>query len=615
MKKQYIFLATAFLMTFAYVISAKAEPSNLALNKSVTTSSGNGSLAVDGNDQTRWESAFEDPQWIYVDLEDQYHIAEVIINWEAASAKVYEVEVSDDATDGSWTSIYSETNNPGAGIRDMIVNGTGRYIRIYGTERNLTYGYSIFELEIYGVAANETRTLSRIDLTAEKTIIKTNTPVQLQAMGYDQFDLKMLVDPVWSSNGGSVSEEGIFSATTPGTYTITATSESISGTISIEVQGDPVLSRLVISPDDTQTTLGNDVTFTASGYDQFGDEIAAEIAWSSDNNGSIGQTTGLFTADKVGTFTITATSGTVTESTTLTVKAVNIAINKTAVASNEVQSASLAVDGDNGTRWETEHSAPQWIYIDLEDMYLLNFMEIIWEGASAADYTIDISSDATNWQTVYSVSDITETARTDAFEFFANARYVRMMATERTTPWGISIYEWIVNGEIPQVAKTLNSISVSTDITTLEAGEQVQLSAFGYDSDLTPYPIAPVWSVDNSGDISTEGLFTATSAGTYRVTVQDGSISGYIDMTVNGTSTSLDKQSASIKVSGQNSIICVDNLNPEKHQKIEVYSSNGQLLKSQLVKNSQTQISGFNKGLVIIKISGKENFTRKISIQ
>ena len=64
---------------------------NLALNKSVTTSSQEGAfggdLAVDGDDQTRWSSLFSDPQFISVDLENIYQINEVVLLWEVASAK------------------------------------------------------------------------------------------------------------------------------------------------------------------------------------------------------------------------------------------------------------------------------------------------------------------------------------------------------------------------------------------------------------------------------------------------------------------------------------------------------------------------------------------------
>jgi len=61
--------------------------------------------AVGGNTATRWASVYTDPQWIYVDLGTTTNIKRVVLNWEAAYAKAYSVQVSNDAV--NWTNIYS----------------------------------------------------------------------------------------------------------------------------------------------------------------------------------------------------------------------------------------------------------------------------------------------------------------------------------------------------------------------------------------------------------------------------------------------------------------------------------------------------------------------------
>ena len=130
-------------------------PQNIALGKPATASSEENAgtaatLAVDGNAVTRWSSIHEDPQWIEVDLEGVYNISQVVLVWETASAKTYDIEVSVNGAD--WTSIYSTSTGPGA-TEELDVSGTGRYIRMYGTERNTPWGYSLFEFEVYGVPA------------------------------------------------------------------------------------------------------------------------------------------------------------------------------------------------------------------------------------------------------------------------------------------------------------------------------------------------------------------------------------------------------------------------------------------------------------------------------
>src|ERR1035437_1369841 len=129
---------------------------NRALGRPATSSSTESasypaSYAVDGNTGTRWSSAFSDPQWIQVDLGSSYAINRVRLNWEAAYANAYQVQVSFDAV--NWTSIYSRTSGAG-GINDLTVSGTGRYVRMYGTTRATVYGYSLWEFEVYGNPVN-----------------------------------------------------------------------------------------------------------------------------------------------------------------------------------------------------------------------------------------------------------------------------------------------------------------------------------------------------------------------------------------------------------------------------------------------------------------------------
>jgi hypothetical protein len=111
--------------------------------------------AVDGNTGTRWESAYSDPQWIYVDLGAVKTITEVRIDWQHAAAKDYHVDVSNDAT--TWSAaIVTKTGLPAVDHRIDDLTGlsaSGRYVRIYGTARATVYGYSIWELQVFGFDA------------------------------------------------------------------------------------------------------------------------------------------------------------------------------------------------------------------------------------------------------------------------------------------------------------------------------------------------------------------------------------------------------------------------------------------------------------------------------
>jgi beta-glucosidase len=124
---------------------------NAALDQPVTASSTESSAypvsaAVDGDTTTRWSSAFSDPQWLEVDLGSSLPICQVVLNWEAAYATAFQIQVSADNT--TWTPIYSTTTGTGA-IQTLNVSGTGRYIRMYGTARATGYGYSLWEFSVY----------------------------------------------------------------------------------------------------------------------------------------------------------------------------------------------------------------------------------------------------------------------------------------------------------------------------------------------------------------------------------------------------------------------------------------------------------------------------------
>jgi len=143
--------------TSAWSTSASATTSNavadIAMNKAGTASSIEGTgfeagKAFDGNAATRWASLEGiDPQWIYVDLGTSYNIGRVKLTWEVAYAKSYRIEVSSDKA--NWTSIYSTTSGNGA-TDDISFNSiSGRYVRMYGTQRGTTYGYSLYGFEVY----------------------------------------------------------------------------------------------------------------------------------------------------------------------------------------------------------------------------------------------------------------------------------------------------------------------------------------------------------------------------------------------------------------------------------------------------------------------------------
>ena len=144
---------------------------NLALHKPVSATSENGGnkgiCLTDGELQTRWESLWgaeyseqwKDQQQITIDLRGVYMVNRVVITWEAAYAEQFKLLVS---VDGEvWTEVRSAAGVNGA--QELAFAETeARYVRIELGGRHLTaYGYSIYEIEVYGT--------SRVDATGLET--------------------------------------------------------------------------------------------------------------------------------------------------------------------------------------------------------------------------------------------------------------------------------------------------------------------------------------------------------------------------------------------------------------------------------------------------------------
>ncbi len=146
-------LVAALLMLFP-TTAAQAAPALLSQGKAVTASSEenygtSAANAVDGNAGTRWSSSNSDPQWLQVDLGAVAAVSQVVLQWESAYGKAYQIQLSTDGA--SWTTVYSTTTGAG-GTETLGVAGTARYVRMNGTVRGTGYGYSLWEFQVFGTA-------------------------------------------------------------------------------------------------------------------------------------------------------------------------------------------------------------------------------------------------------------------------------------------------------------------------------------------------------------------------------------------------------------------------------------------------------------------------------
>ncbi|MET7396101.1 discoidin domain-containing protein [Dactylosporangium sp. NPDC005572] len=152
--------------------------------------------AFDNDAASRWATSstngWVDPGWIYVDLGAVAQIKQVVLQWDPAYAVSYQIQTSNDAT--NWTPIYTTTT--GKGFRETLtVNGSGRYVRMYGTQRSNGYGYSLWEFKVYGTGGNPTQPPAQ---PADPVFPATNL------VWADEFNTGTLPDPAkWTIDPGT----------------------------------------------------------------------------------------------------------------------------------------------------------------------------------------------------------------------------------------------------------------------------------------------------------------------------------------------------------------------------------------------------------------------------
>ncbi|MPY31626.1 hypothetical protein FNH09_10130 [Streptomyces adustus] len=104
--------------------------------------------AVDGTRDTRWASDWSDDQWLRIDLGDTYLVKRVTLDWERAYGKSYRIELSTDGT--TWRTAWSTDSGDGGLDTARFDGSPARYVRIHGLDRGTDWGYSLYEVGVYG---------------------------------------------------------------------------------------------------------------------------------------------------------------------------------------------------------------------------------------------------------------------------------------------------------------------------------------------------------------------------------------------------------------------------------------------------------------------------------
>lgn len=130
----------------------------------------------------------------------------------------------------------------------------------------------------------------------------------------------------------------------------------------------------------------------------------------------------------------------------------NVAKGKAAFASSEsaktggIGPAANVVDGNLTTRWAANKTDDnEYVGIDLGGVYSVSSVALVWEGAYASEYDVQVSTDGDNYSTVASkTATKNETLEIEFDE--VEAQFVRILCKKAGTQWNCSIWEMGVFG-------------------------------------------------------------------------------------------------------------------------------------------------------------------------
>jgi len=424
----------------ARVDLAVSAGANLALNKTMTASSSYTGFpaanAGDGNTGTRWSSQFSDNQWLYVDLGSTQTIHRIVLRWETAYGSSYKLQVSNDAS--SWTDVYSTVTGDG-GVDDITLASavSGRYVRMLGVKRATTFGYSLWEFEVYGAGGAApplggvaTASSSYTGFPAANAIDGNVNSRWSSAYTNDEWiyvDLGAVcrIDRIvlrWEASYGS------------GYHLQVSDNASDWSDVYVTTTGDGGVDDITLTPsaDGRYVRMLGTQRATIYGYSLWEFEIYGEAPANS----------------------------------------ANLALNKTMTASSSYTGfpAAHASDGDTGTRWSSEYSDNQWIYVDLGSVQTFRRIVLRWEAAYGSSYQLQVSDNASDWSDAYSTTSGDGGVDDLTLGSAASGRYVRMLGIARGTQYGYSLWEFEVygdalTGDIPVVYNFRKTLTRDTRLT------------------------------------------------------------------------------------------------------------------------------------------------------
>lgn len=184
--------------------------------------------------------------------------------------------------------------------------------------------------------------------------------------------------------------------------------------------------------------------------------------------------------------------------------------------------AALAIDGDNGTRWESAQTDDETWTLDMGQARTFSRIKINWEGAYAKEFTLSISNDGESWSNLYTETNLTQFGWQTIDVDETTARYIQYHGTKRATVYGQSFWEFQVL--LPGVS-VLTKIELSAPAVA-KVAEGVSLAARALDQNNAEMSVALSYEITpaDAGAV-VDGKYVPAKVGNASIVAKSGTVS------------------------------------------------------------------------------------------